>query len=95
MATSDNRGAYVTGGSKLKNRIRNSGLIQRFILFDKVATVAQQAQMDNLRYRLRALSKDPCKDLDIKFELAKEIAKLRQCTKATMTTDMLAFNDLI
>jgi hypothetical protein len=95
MATSDNRGAYVTGGSKLKNRTKNNGLIQRFILFDKVATVEQRAKMDNLRYRLRLLSKNPCKDLDIKFELSKEISKLRQCTNATMTTDMLAFNDLI
>ena len=63
-------------------------LIATFICFDKVASMEQKKHMDKLRINLKALSRNPYKDLNERMFIAEEIYKLRCSTGCTITSDL-------
>jgi hypothetical protein len=67
-------------------------LLTHFICFDAVANKKEIKRMDELRLRLKRLSKDPYKDLEERMHVAKEMYKLRCSTNCTVTSDLILFH---
>ena len=85
--------AFNTGSSKSK--MKKGGLIQNFILFDNVCNPTQLTKMNLLRDRLKAVGNNPLQNIKERMVITKEILLLRGQTSATVTSDMISFNELI
>lgn len=85
--------AFNTGSSKAK--IKKGGLIQHFILFDNVCSPTQLKQMNLLRDRLKAVGNNPFQNIKERMAITREILLLRRETSATITSDMVSFNELV
>lgn len=78
--------------SRLK--AKQGGIIEHFTTFGEVASKKQEEQMEELRNKLRSLSTNPLEDLNIRMDIAKKIVELRLKAGATVTAEMIGFNDM-
>lgn len=84
---------FNTGSSKAK--IKKCGLIQHFILFNNVCSPTQLTKMNLLRDRLKAVGNNPLQNIKERMAITREILLLRRETSATVTSDMLDFNEIV
>ena len=78
--------------SRLKTK--QGGIIEHFTTFDEVASSEQKEKMEELRSQLISLSTNPLSDLNVRMDIAKKIVGLRLKAGATVTAEMIGFNDI-
>ena len=77
--------------SRLKTK--QGGIIEHFTTFDEVASNKQKERMEGLKKQIKSLSTNPLSDLNVRMDIAKKIVELRLKADATVTAEMVCFND--
>ena len=62
--------------------------------FDEVASNKQKERMEGLKKQIKSLSTNPLSDLNVRMDIAKKIVELRLKAGATVTAEMIGFNDI-
>ena len=78
--------------SRLKTK--QGGIIEHFTTFDEVASNKQKERMEGLKKQIKSLSTNPLSDLNVRMDIAKKIVELRLKAGATVTAEMIGFNDI-
>jgi len=75
-------------------KTKQGGIIEHFTTFDEVASNKQKERMEGLKKQIKSLSTNPLSDLNVRMDIAKKIVELRLKAGATVTAEMVGFNDI-
>ena len=75
-------------------KTKQGGIIEHFTTFDEVASNKQKERMEGLKKQIKSLSTNPLSDLNVRMDIAKKIVGLRLKAGATVTAEMIGFNDI-
>ena len=75
-------------------KTKKGGIIEHFTTFDDVASDKQKELMEGLKKQIKSLSTNPLSDLNVRMDIAKKVVELRLKAGATVTAEMVGFNDI-